>query len=69
MHLSVVTFDGERPEGKHWLLRLLGSVLSHCTALGMLWIFADEESLTWQDQISGTFPTPRESNTQVFRRR
>ena len=68
-HLTVVTFDGDRPERKHWMLRLLGSCLSHCTGLGMLWIFADEESLAWQDHISGTFPTPRESNCQVFRRR
>jgi uncharacterized RDD family membrane protein YckC len=68
-HLKVVTFEGERPDGKHWLLRLLGSCVSHCTVLGLLWIFADEESLTWQDHISGTFPTPRESNNQVFRRR
>jgi hypothetical protein len=68
-HLAVVTFDGDRPERKHWMLRLMGSCLSHCTGLGMLWIFADEESLAWQDHISGTFPTPRESNSQVFQRR
>jgi len=67
--LIVVTFDGDRPERKHWMLRFLGSCLSHCTVLGTLWIFADEESLTWQDHISDTFPTPRESNNQVFRRR
>jgi uncharacterized RDD family membrane protein YckC len=68
-HLTIVTFDGDRPEPRHWFLRLLGSCLSHCTVVGMLWMFADEESLTWQDHISGTFPTPRESNTQVFRRK
>jgi hypothetical protein len=67
--LAVVTFDGERPERKHWMLRLLGSCLSHGTVLGMLWIFADEEGLTWQDHISDTFPTPREFNNQVFQRR
>lgn len=68
-HLTVVTFDGDRPDVKHWVLRLLGAYLSYCTVLGIAWIFADEESLAWQDHISGTFPTPRESNNQVFRRR
>ncbi len=67
--LAVVTFEGERPEPKHWMLRLLGSCLSHGTVLGILWIFADEEGLTWQDHISDTFPTPREFNSQVFQRR
>jgi uncharacterized RDD family membrane protein YckC len=67
--LTVITFDGERPERRHWMLRFLGSCLSHFTVLGMLWIFADEEGLTWQDHISDTFPTPREFNNQVFQRR
>jgi len=67
--LAVITFDGERPERKQWILRFLGSCLSHGTVLGMLWIFADEEGLTWQDHISDTFPTPREFNNQVFQRR
>jgi uncharacterized RDD family membrane protein YckC len=67
--LSVVTFDGDKPNLKHWMLRFLGSCLSHGTVLGMLWILADEEGLTWQDHISGTFPTPREFNNQVFQRR
>jgi len=51
------------------MLRFLGSCLSHGTVLGMLWIFADEEGLTWQDHISDTFPTPREFNNQVFQKR
>ena len=67
--LAMVTFDGERPERRHWMLRFLGSCLSHGTVLGLLWIFADEEGLTWQDHISDTFPTPREFNNQVFQRR
>jgi len=69
MHLNVVTFDGDRPNGKEWLLRLLGACLSHCTGLGLLWVFADEESLTWQDHISSTFPTPVESGNHVLVRR
>jgi uncharacterized RDD family membrane protein YckC len=67
--LVVVTFDGECPERKHWMRRFLGSCLSYGTALGLLWMFADEEGLTWQDHISDTFPTPREFNSQVFQRR
>lgn len=67
--LTVVTFDGETPERRHWMLRFLGSCLSHFTVLGMLWIFADEEGLTWQDHISDTFPTPTGFNSQVFQRR
>ena len=69
MHLELVTFDGERPEGRAWLCRFLGSLLSHATLFGLLWTFVDEESLGMQDHISSTFPTPRESNCQVFLRR
>jgi hypothetical protein len=36
---------------------MLGSCLSVCTAVGLLWLLVDEESLAWQDHISGTFPT------------
>ena len=67
-HLRLTTFDGYRPEAKHRLLRFLGSCLSTCTLLGLLWSLADEESLTWQDHISRTFPTPSELDSQVFRR-
>ena len=69
MHLAIVTFDGERPQTKQWLLRFLGSVLSHAIVFGLLWTFVDEESLAMQDHISNTFPTPRESNCQVFMQR
>jgi len=69
MHLEVVTFEGERPEAKDWLWRFLGSLLIHATAFGLLWTMVDEESLAMQDHISSTFPTPRESNCQVFLQR
>jgi uncharacterized RDD family membrane protein YckC len=69
MHLEVVTFDGDRPEGKAWLWRYLASVLIHATGIGLLWTMVDEESLAMQDHISSTFPTPRESNCQVFLQR
>jgi uncharacterized RDD family membrane protein YckC len=68
MGLRLTTFDGFPLERKHRVLRFAGSCLSLCTVLGQLWCLADEESLTWQDHISGTFPTPRRAQSQVFRR-
>ncbi len=68
-HLRLTTFDGFPPDRKQRLLRFAGASLSLCTLVGLLWSLADEESLTWQDHISGTFPTPRALESQVFRRR
>jgi uncharacterized RDD family membrane protein YckC len=68
-HLRLTTFDGFRPDLKQRLVRFAGSCLSLCTVVGLLWSLADEESLAWQDHISGTFPTPRMLDSQVFRRR
>lgn len=56
--LQITTFDGFPPEPRQRLLRFAGSCLSMCTVVGLLWSLADEESLTWQDHMSGTFPTP-----------
>ena len=67
--LRLITFEGFPPEPNHRVLRFAGSCLSFCTVLGLLWSLADEESLTWQDHISRTFPTPRASESQVFHRR
>ena len=67
--LRVVTFEGSVPELKHRLLRLAGSWLSACIVVGLVWSLWDEESLTWQDHISSTFPTPLASETRVFHRR
>jgi uncharacterized RDD family membrane protein YckC len=67
--LRLTTFDGFPPDGKQRLLRFAGSCLSTCSVIGLLWSMADEESLTWQDHISRTFPTPWELDSQVFRRR
>ncbi|MGB9454534.1 MAG: RDD family protein [Bryobacteraceae bacterium] len=55
--LRLTTFDGLPLEPRHRLLRMLGSCLSVCTAVGLLWSLVDEESLAWQDHISRTFPT------------
>jgi uncharacterized RDD family membrane protein YckC len=67
--LQVLTFDGFPPDAGQRLLRFAGACLSLSTLLGLLWCLADEEGLTWADHISRTFPTPREWNSQVFRRR
>ena len=68
MGLRLTTFDGFPPEPRQRLLRFFGSCLSACTVLGLLWSLADEESLTWQDHISRTFPTPVALDQQIFRR-
>ena len=66
--LRLISFEGATPERKVRVLRFLGSCLSLGTVVGLLWSLVDEENLTWQDHISGTFPTPRELETRVFRR-
>ena len=68
-HLRLTTFDGFRPERDQRLMRFAGSCLSLCTVVGLLWSFADEESLAWPDHISRTFPTPRRLESQIFHRR
>lgn len=55
--LRLTTFDGFPLEPRQRVMRMLGSCLSVCTAVGLLWSLVDEESLAWQDHISGTFPT------------
>ncbi len=56
--LRLVDFDGYSPRPGQRLKRLAASFLSVGAAgLGMLWGLADEESLTWHDHISKTFPT------------
>jgi uncharacterized RDD family membrane protein YckC len=55
--LKLTTFDGFPLDPRHRLLRMLGSCLSFCSGVGLLWSLVDEESLTWQDHISRTFPT------------
>ncbi len=67
--LRLTTFDGFPPERRQRLVRFASASLTRCTMLGLLWSLADEESLAWQDHISRTFPTPREVDTLVFRRR
>jgi len=68
-HLRLTTFEGDRPELRERMLRFAGSCLSFCTVVGLLWSFADEDGLAWQDHISRTFPTPRRADSRIFYRR
>lgn len=57
--LTLVNFDGQKPTRTQRLHRLASGVLSLCAAgIGLLWALVDEETLTWHDHISRTFPTP-----------
>lgn len=59
-HLRLVDFDGQRPQLEQRIVRQVSGVLSLAAAgVGLLWALVDEESLTWHDHISKTFPTVR----------
>ena len=56
--LRLVDFDGRTPDRDQRGLRQIASLLSVLSAgLGLVWALVDEESLTWHDHISKTFPT------------
>lgn len=58
--LRVVTFDGLRPEWTMRIARLMaGAFGTLALGLGLLWALVDDESLTWHDHITKTFPTKR----------
>jgi len=58
-HLRMVNFDGGRPNREQRVRRIAAGCLSIMAAgLGLMWALVDEESLTWHDRISKTFPTP-----------
>ena len=57
--LTLVNFDGHRPDRTQRFHRLASGFLSlFAAAIGILWALVDEETLTWHDHISKTFPTP-----------
>ena len=57
--LRLVNFDGRRPTRTQRFYRLVSGLLSILAAgIGLLWSLVDEETLTWHDHISKTFPTP-----------
>ncbi len=56
--LRLVDFDGNPPSESRRYQRLFGSMLSLLAGgIGLVWAFVDEDSLTWHDHISATFPT------------
>ena len=56
--LRLVDFDGRPPDREQRAMRQVASLLSVISAgLGLVWALVDEESLTWHDHISKTFPT------------
>lgn len=56
--LRLVDFDGNPPSSERRYQRMLGSFLSLLAAgTGLIWALVDEDSLTWHDHISSTFPT------------
>jgi uncharacterized RDD family membrane protein YckC len=67
--LSLVTFEGFQPDIRQRVLRCAGSVLTVCSAFGLLWPLLDEESLGWRDHISRTFATHADLETGAFRAR
>jgi len=63
--LRLVNFDGQIPDREQRVSRLVGSCLSLLAAgLGLVWALVDEESLTWHDHISKTFPSPYQSHQE-----
>ena len=56
--LRLVDFDGRRPGTRPRVIRQAASILSLGAAgVGIAWALVDDESLTWHDHISKTFPT------------
>jgi uncharacterized RDD family membrane protein YckC len=63
--LRLVNFDGHAPNREQRAYRLIGTCLSLVAAgLGLIWALVDEESLTWHDHISKTFPSPYQTGGQ-----
>jgi len=57
--LRLVNFDGHRPTRPQRFYRTVSGFLSLLAGgIGLLWSLVDEETLTWHDHISKTFPTP-----------
>lgn len=68
--LQLITFDGFRVDGRSRALRFAATWLSIGSGLlGVVWALADEESLTWHDHISKTFPTIREAPRAFVKQR
>jgi uncharacterized RDD family membrane protein YckC len=56
--LRLVDFDGNVPSKQKRFLRMFGGLISLLAAgIGLLWTFVDEDTITWHDHMSNTFPT------------
>jgi uncharacterized RDD family membrane protein YckC len=54
--IALCTFDDENPSRHAMRLRILGLLLSAMPlGLGFLWIFFDEDGLSWHDRITQTY--------------
>lgn len=54
--LQVISFSGDVPTPRQYLLRAIGYFLSAGTMfLGFLWAMWDEDELTWHDRLSRTY--------------
>ena len=54
--LQVASFSGDLPTPRQYMLRAIGYLLSAGTGfLGFLWVFWDEDGLTWHDRMSNTY--------------
>ena len=61
--LRLINFDGAPLDRRERFFRFAAACLSFGAAgLGVAWSLADEESLTWHDHMSKTFPTTRAVN-------
>ncbi len=57
--ITLVDFDGKVPDVSQRLSRMASGWLSFLAAgMGLIWALVDDETLTWHDHISRTFPTP-----------
>jgi uncharacterized RDD family membrane protein YckC len=57
--LRLVNFDGQAPTRAQRFYRTASGFLSVLAGgIGLLWGLVDEETLTWHDHMSKTFPTP-----------
>ncbi|MEO7142986.1 MAG: RDD family protein [Bryobacteraceae bacterium] len=65
--LRLLNFDGHEPSREQRFYRMVGTCVSlMALGLGVLWALVDEETLTWHDHMSKTFPTPNApSDSQV----
>jgi uncharacterized RDD family membrane protein YckC len=56
--LRLIDFDGNPPSRDRRYQRMFGGFISFLAAgIGLVWSLVDEDSLTWHDHMSSTFPT------------